>query len=100
MLPGFLQLAFFNVHVFEFAGVEYIAALQAFDEFSIFFARDYAHTRVLAFDQIVSHRMRLGRAGADVIDPGLASRAQVAPSRLAPELAVFLVRKVAIVKHK
>jgi hypothetical protein len=39
--------AFFDVHVFEFAGLEDLAALLALDELRIFIATDDLHTRVL-----------------------------------------------------
>jgi hypothetical protein len=37
----------FNAHVFEFAGVEDLAAFQAFDKFFIIFAGNNLNTRVL-----------------------------------------------------
>jgi len=40
--------ALFNVHVFEFAGLEDLAALHAFDEFSFFVTADDLHTWVFA----------------------------------------------------
>lgn len=43
-----LQPGIFDHHVFELAGFEDVAALQAFDEFGIFLARHNLHTRVLA----------------------------------------------------
>ena len=39
----------FDHHVLELAGLEDISALQAFDEFCVFFAGDNLHTRVLTF---------------------------------------------------
>jgi hypothetical protein len=39
---------FFDVHVFELAGLEDLAALFAFDEFAVFVAAHDLHARVLA----------------------------------------------------
>ena len=41
-------VALFDVHVFEFAGLEDLAAFQALDEFGVFIAAHDLHTRVLA----------------------------------------------------
>jgi hypothetical protein len=52
---GFVcQFGFFDGHVFEFAGFEYLAAFQAFNKFGVFFAGHDLHTRVLAFCHVTS----------------------------------------------
>jgi hypothetical protein len=38
----------FDGHIFEFAGFEDLSAFNAFDEFTVFFASDDLHARVLA----------------------------------------------------
>ena len=43
------QLGFFDVHVFEFAGVEYFAAFEALDVFGIFIAGNDLDTRMFAW---------------------------------------------------
>jgi hypothetical protein len=48
---GLLRFAFdalFNAHVFEFAGLEDFAALQALQEFGIFFTAYDLHARMFA----------------------------------------------------
>jgi hypothetical protein len=57
-VPGrlrFLSVAFdalFDAHVFEFAGLEDFAALQAFHKFGIFFAAHNLHARMFARSMI------------------------------------------------
>jgi hypothetical protein len=52
---GFLvQFGLFDIHVFEFAGLEDLAALQAFHKFGVFFAGHNLHTRVLACLHVAS----------------------------------------------
>lgn len=43
------QLGFFDVHVFEFAGVEYLAAFEALHVFGIFIAGNDLDTRMFAW---------------------------------------------------
>ncbi|MHB8392799.1 MAG: hypothetical protein ACYDBH_25020 [Acidobacteriaceae bacterium] len=43
-----LQALLFDGHIGEFVRVEDLAAFQTFDKFSVFFARDDAHTWVFA----------------------------------------------------
>ena len=58
---GFVrQFGLFDGHVFEFAGFEYLAAFQAFNEFGVFFAGHDLHTRVLAFWHVTSLLGELG----------------------------------------
>jgi len=50
-VSGFLSFffhAFFNAHVFEFAGLENLAALEALDEFGFLIATDNLNARMLA----------------------------------------------------
>ena len=62
--PLFLfQLALFDIHIFEFAGVKDFAAFQAFDKLRVFFAGNYANAGMLAFSGVGFHRGRLCRAG-------------------------------------
>ncbi len=44
----FLEDFFFDFHVSEFVGVEYLAAVQTFNVFDIFFTRYDAYLRVFA----------------------------------------------------
>ena len=46
----FFQRAFLNRHVGEFMRIEYLATLQAFDKFGIFFARQDANTGMFTGD--------------------------------------------------
>jgi hypothetical protein len=48
------QLGFFDVHVFEFAGLEDFRAFQAFHELRVLITRDDPHTRVLALAYLAS----------------------------------------------
>jgi hypothetical protein len=58
---GFVrQIGLFDGHVFEFAGFEDVAALQALNEFGVFFAGHDLHTRVLAFWHVTSLLGKLG----------------------------------------
>lgn len=52
LLLDFLQLRLFDIHVFEFAGLEDFSALHAFDELGVFFAGDDFHARVFALGHI------------------------------------------------
>jgi hypothetical protein len=60
---GFFLDALFDVHVFEFTGLEDLAAVFALDEFGVFVAADDLHTRMLArlrFTDVLRRRGRLG----------------------------------------
>ena len=46
----------FDGHIFEFAGLEYLATFKALDEFRVFIARHDAHTGVLALPCCFSSR--------------------------------------------
>src|SRR5581483_10379386 len=83
------QLALFNLHIFEFARLEHLAALEAFHKFGVFFASDYPYARMFALGRVVLHRRRLDRAGCGHRFRTLAFPGPNAPSRLAPELAYF-----------
>jgi hypothetical protein len=48
------QFGFLDVHVFEFAGVEYFAAFEALDEFGIFIAGNDLDTRMFAWSHILA----------------------------------------------
>jgi hypothetical protein len=59
---GFVRkFGFFDGHIIEFAGFEYLAAFEAFNEFGIFFACHDLHTRVLTFWHVTSLLGELGR---------------------------------------
>lgn len=49
-----VQLGLFDVHVFEFTGLEDVPTLQAFDEFRIFMAGDDLYARVLTLIHLTS----------------------------------------------
>src|SRR5438094_10649519 len=51
----------FDGHVFEFAGLEYLATFKALDEFRVFVARHDAHTGVLALCHVASLLGNWGR---------------------------------------
>jgi hypothetical protein len=94
----FLQLGFFDIHVSEFAGFEDFAALQALDEFGIFFAGHDLDTRVLARRHGILLRgfLRTGwthrfRSGAPNFPKPAASLA---------ELAVFLAGTIQLSSTK
>jgi len=48
------ELRVFDGHVFEFAGLEYLATFKALDIFRVFVARHDAHTGVLALCHVGS----------------------------------------------
>jgi hypothetical protein len=97
LISPFLQLAFFNLHVFELAGFEDVAAFQAFHEFGVIFAGDNFHPRVLTWGHLASHTVSW--AGLDeVIDSGWRRPAEP-PDDLA-ELAVFLAGRARLSSKK
>src|SRR5947208_7171849 len=51
----------FDGHIFEFAGLEYLATFKALDEFRVFVARHDAHTGVLALCHVASLLGNWGR---------------------------------------
>lgn len=64
MLPCFglffvtLQALFFDRHIGELVGIEYLATFQALDKLSIFFACEHAYTGVLAGFHSLKVQMR------------------------------------------
>jgi hypothetical protein len=64
------QLGFFNVHVFEFAGVEDLSAFETLDELAFFIAGDHSNTRVLTISHLAFSLGELATAGLKVIKRG------------------------------
>jgi hypothetical protein len=67
-LQLFFQFGLFDIHIAEFAGIEDVAALDAFNKFGVFIARDDLHAGVLTLGGrcLLGGRFRLdGRHKAD-----------------------------------
>ena len=70
----FVELGFFDVHVFEFTRVEDLATLETFDEFTFFVAGDNSNARVPTFSHGYSLRGNLRRRGSRSYSPGAIRR--------------------------
>src|SRR5581483_3840185 len=87
------QLALFNLHIFEFARLEHLAALEAFHKFGVFFASDYPYARMFALGRVILHRRRLDRRDV-VIDSGLSlSRALMPRADSRRNWRIFIVQR-------